>query len=120
MQQREKQKILSALQALNLVKVDDKNIQNEDDNDTFRSENDSINQDQSKKKRSIAPGLNVTVYNLKKKAETSQILDPNLVLDMERSRSVPSFDEALKNANSHNQKVPKELKLGIVANPLKI
>ena len=125
MQQKERQKIFSALQALNLVHKNGEEDKENSESESLRSESESESERERErkilKKKSIAPGLNVAVYNIKKKSVIdSQIIDANAVLEIDRPRSVPSYDEALKNANSHNQKVPKALMLGIVANPLKV
>lgn len=124
MQEKERQKIMSALQALNFIKIDDKKTVNKEEEED-RHEGGLV------RKKSLAPGMKVTTYNLKKKFEFdsqsesgSEDLNANkntnIKLESDHSRSMPSFEEALKNANSHNQKVSKMLRLGIVANPLKV
>lgn len=114
LQQQERDHTLKVLQAMNLIVADSKpSVPQNKVNKAPKIIHPSI------PAQSNQPGLKITKFSMKKTEENKKNKTINILHPLDHSRSIPSFEDAIKNASAHNRKLPKKLQLGIVANPLR-
>ncbi|OHS99497.1 hypothetical protein TRFO_34080 [Tritrichomonas foetus] len=122
LQEKERERIMSVLQAMNLAdpsfrsKVPPKRVENEKSENPVETETHAESQNSAP--RTNRNGIIITRYEFEKdqKRKSSLIKYDST----ESNQSMPTYEQALKTANSNNQKVPKKLKIGIIANPMKV